>query len=74
MLTNIVGGLNKNDHIMRVENSSQFIEIVHESIEKLKGKIKLYKFDDSGVKHESTVKQEHGIAKKTGKEVLELQE
>lgn len=74
MLTNIIGGMNRNDHIMRVENSSQFIDIVYESIEKLKGKIKLYKFEDTGVKHESTVKQEHGNIKKLGREVMEIQE
>lgn len=70
MLTNIIGGLNRNEKVMSVENSSSFIDVLHSSIEKLKSQIKLYKFDDIGLKHESTVKQNYGVVKKAGKEVL----
>lgn len=70
MLTNLIGGLSKNDKVMDVSNSNTFIETLHESIEKLKNKIKLYQFEDPGFHHESNLKQNLGKGKKTGKEAL----
>jgi hypothetical protein len=57
MLGNISGGLSRNEMLVMAGNVIIFIEILYESILELKGKIKMYQFDNDEIQHESTIRQ-----------------